>query len=207
MIEYFYTGDYGNSDESMQKQGKEKSACSNGETLPALRLHAQVFALADMYHVNHLQELAVTEYSKALKAIPDIENLLESIPDVYHLAPSSVRALRDKVIIAFRTLLMRAEAPRQPSCCSDVKSSGDEGEATVDALMTAYDLAADTPEFAKDLIFSYIRSPLLGYCSCKPDCLQPTEALLMKCLAWGKGGALNYSQGRLKAAYISGGTF
>ncbi len=129
MVEYFYTGDYGNFGESMQKQGKEKSECSDEETPPALRLHAQVFALAEMYQVNPLQDLAVTKYSKALGTIPDIERLLDSIPDVYQLTPTSVRALRDKAIIAFRTLLVRVGAPRHPGCLSDPKSSGDEDEA------------------------------------------------------------------------------
>ena len=102
---------------------------------------------------------------------------------------------------------MQTGPPRQPGCLSDPKPSGDEAEAAADTLMAAYDdVAAESPEFAKDLLSSYIRSPLLGYCYCKPDHLQTTEAVQMKCVACGRGGALNVSQSRLRAAYISADT-
>ena len=206
MIEYFYTGDYGKSSTSTREQDKEKSACSDEERPSAPRLHAQVFALTEMYQVDTLQGLAVTKYSTALGMTPKIEELLDSIPDIYQLTPASVRGLRDKAVVAFRLFLMQTGPPRQPGCLSGPKPSGDEGEAAVDTLMAAYDIEAESPEFAKDLLRSYIRSPLLGYCHCKPEHLQPTEALQMRCLACGKGGALDVSQTRWRAAYISGNT-
>ncbi len=55
-------------------------------------------------HLHPLQGLAVTKYSRALGMTPKVEELLDSIPDVYQLTPASVRGLRDKAIMAFRKL-------------------------------------------------------------------------------------------------------
>jgi hypothetical protein len=191
MVEYFYTGDYKDCSESTQEQGKEKSECSGEEMPTALCIRARMFALADMYQVDRLQSLAVTKYGKALEKRPNIKDLLDSSSDVYQLTPPSVRALRDKAIMGLRVQLGRTRRLRQPAFFADPEPSGDEGGGAADTLMAAYDeVATVLPELLKDLLSSYIRSPLLGYChNCGPEQLQPTEVLQMKCLTCGKGGA------------------
>ncbi|KAK4134630.1 hypothetical protein BT67DRAFT_379345, partial [Trichocladium antarcticum] len=191
MVEYFYTGDYKDCNESTQDPNQEKPECSDEEGLTALCIHARMFALADMYHVDRLQSLAVTKYSKAMEKTPNIGDLLDSISDVYRLTPPSVRTLRDKVIVAFRVQLGWTRRLRQTSFFPDLEPSADESGGATDTLMAAYDeVATESPEFLKDLLSSYIRSPLQGQChNCGPEQLQPMEALQMKCLTCGKGGA------------------
>lgn len=197
MVDYFYTGDYGDPIVPTQTpdQCPVKPESSNEEELPPLRLHARMFALADMYQVDHLQTLAVNKYGKAVDRTSSFQDLLDSIPDVYQLTPSSVRALRDKAIIAFRAELERA--PRSgdwPFETSSPDQSGQHSKGAADALIAAYDeVAAETPEFLKDLLNSYIRAPLLGQCShCGKERPRPAEALQMKCLKCGKGGASSW---------------
>ncbi|AEO59864.1 hypothetical protein MYCTH_2020741, partial [Thermothelomyces thermophilus ATCC 42464] len=94
MVEYFYTGNYKDCGEPTQDPSKETPECSDEEGLTALCIHARVFALAEMYQVDGLQSLAVTKYGKALARSTNIQDLLDSIPDVYQLTPCTVRALR-----------------------------------------------------------------------------------------------------------------
>ncbi|KAL8364645.1 hypothetical protein RB595_003769 [Gaeumannomyces hyphopodioides] len=158
--------------------------------LAASCIHARMFALADMYQVDHLQSLAATKYGKALEKRSNIQDLLDSIPDVYQLTPCSVRALRNKAVTALRVELGRTKRLRQYTA-ADPTTSGDNSGGGVDSFMAAYDeVATETPEFLKDLLSSYIRTPLLGWCSnCDRKQPQPTEPLQMKCLTCGKGGA------------------
>ncbi|KAK4148497.1 hypothetical protein C8A00DRAFT_47652 [Chaetomidium leptoderma] len=194
MVDYFYTGDYKDRSESIpQDRSKEKPKCSDGERLTALCIHARMFALADMYQVDHLQSLAATKYGKALEEQPNTEELLNSISDVYQLTPASVRALRDKAVVAFRVQLGRTRWFHQPSFFADPEPSAKESGGAIDTLRAAYDeVATESPEFLKDLLSSYIRNPLLGQCGncyCRPGQLQPLEALQLKCLTCSKGGA------------------
>ena len=193
MIDYFYRGNYndGNGPRLPLDFCDEKPNCSNDNELPALCIHARMFALADMYQVEGLRNLAVTKYGEELNQGPSIKDILDSIPDVYQLTPSSVRTLRDKAVLALRLQLERGKRPRQPSA-GNAAPSGNEMGGAGEAFMEAYsELATESPEFLKDLLSSYIRNPLLGHC---PHCggsgqLRPTGALQMKCLACGKGGA------------------
>ncbi|KAL8364643.1 hypothetical protein RB595_003769 [Gaeumannomyces hyphopodioides] len=189
MVEYFYTGDYTDCNEATRDPSKEKA--DNDELgLAASCIHARMFALADMYQVDHLQSLAATKYGKALEKRSNIQDLLDSIPDVYQLTPCSVRALRNKAVTALRVELGRTKRLRQYTA-ADPTTSGDNSGGGVDSFMAAYDeVATETPEFLKDLLSSYIRTPLLGWCSnCDRKQPQPTEPLQMKCLTCGKGGA------------------
>jgi hypothetical protein len=138
-----------------------------------------MFALADMYQVDRLQSLAVTKYGKALEKNPSIEDLLDSISDVYQLTPPSVRALRDKAVVALRLHLERTRRLHQPAFFADPDSFADESGGGTDTLMGAFDdIATGFPEFLKDLLSSYICSPLLGQChNCGTEQIQPTEAL------------------------------
>ncbi|RYP85012.1 hypothetical protein DL769_001055 [Monosporascus sp. CRB-8-3] len=190
MVEYFYTGDYKDCSESTRDPSEGDPECSDEEGLTALCIHARMFALAEMYQVDHLQSLAVAKYGKALEKKGNIQELLDSIPDIYELTPCSVRALRDKAVMALRMELARTTRLRQ-SAFANFGASGDQSGGAADSLIAAYDeVATESPKFLKDLLTSYIRTPSLGYCyNCGPNQPQPTEPLQMKCLTCGKGGA------------------
>ncbi|KXX79896.1 hypothetical protein MMYC01_203774, partial [Madurella mycetomatis] len=49
MVDYFYTGDYDNSSGPTPDQCPGKPKSNDEEELPPLRIHARMFALADMY--------------------------------------------------------------------------------------------------------------------------------------------------------------
>ncbi|KAK0631332.1 hypothetical protein B0T14DRAFT_559145 [Immersiella caudata] len=110
LAEYFYTGDYKDwPNRSSQIPGTaekpvDDDAVEDADGLTSLHLHAQIFALAEMYQVDSLHGLAAAKYDDEVvgTAMP---GLLDSIPDAYDLTPSSVRALRDKAIIAVHTAI------------------------------------------------------------------------------------------------------
>ena len=194
MIEFFYTGDYQDwgdqpsqvPGEKQKKNHENRDNDSEENTVTALCLHAKMFALADMYQVDRLQSMAVAKYGKELERGASMQDVLDSIPDVYQLTPSTVRALRDRAIIAVRTGVRK---PTQRL----FETSGDQSrnEVAADTLLGNWDgIVAESPDFLKDLLSSYLRTPLLGRCSnCVGEQSQPVEPLQMKCLTCGKGGA------------------
>lgn len=196
MVDYFYTGDYTYCSESPQDLCQGKPEHSDEEAFPEMRVHARMFALAEMYQVDGLRTLAVTKYGEATVGAksPSIQELLDSIPDIYQLTPSSVRLLRDKVVVTLRAELGRATRRQQVSV-SNHTEAGDQSGGGVDTLMAVYDkIAAESPEFLKDLLSSYIRMPSLGRCShCGSQRPQPTEPIQLRCLTCGKGGASEWS--------------
>lgn len=104
MIQYFYTGDYTNCGKTTQSHNAE-SPEDRDKDLNPLRTHAKMFALADMYQIEGLMNLAATRYGEALDKHISVEEIFDSIPDVYGLTPETVRALRDRVVLALRTKL------------------------------------------------------------------------------------------------------
>ncbi|EJT76900.1 hypothetical protein GGTG_06814 [Gaeumannomyces tritici R3-111a-1] len=183
MVEYFYISNYTDCNEATLDPSKEKLERSGEEGLTALCIHARMFALADIYQVDRLQSLAATKYGKALEKRSNLQDLLDSIPDVCQLTPCSVRALRDKAVVALRVELGQATRLHQFTVASPT-AFGDNTGGAADSLMAVYDeVATETPEFLKDLLSSYIRIPLLGQCyNCGPKQPQPAESLQMKCL-------------------------
>ncbi len=187
MVNYFYSGNY--EADKVPDRDKPESGDEDNK-LTALRLHAKMFALAHMYQVDDLESLAVAKYRNALgNQLVAIDDLLNSIPDVYELTPPSVRALRDQVILAVRTRLLSGTRP--PSGFMNGPSGSEAPAGAADTLMVAYDeLATSSPDFLRDLLDSFIRSPILATCrNCAPEHLQPAEVLQAKCLKCGKGGA------------------
>jgi hypothetical protein len=88
LISFFYTANY---DDKVDLSESEPS-----RSVSNLQLYAQVFALADKYHVHGLSALCIRKYKYRLKSICDPVEFLKSIPDVYALT-TPVRALRDVV--------------------------------------------------------------------------------------------------------------
>ena len=108
---------------------EEGSNVSDGEETPndmsSLQLHARMLALAKL-------------------AKSDVYGVLRAIPDIYALAPDSVRELRDRTLKFLRTNLDKEV--QKPS----VKSVYDE-------------VVSGNPDFMKEFLESYVMSPLLGH--------------------------------------------
>ncbi|KAL6406003.1 hypothetical protein AUP68_10561 [Ilyonectria robusta] len=161
MVDFFYTGDY---------TGESEDNTSE-DAIPILSVHTTMFALADKYNMEELRVLSAKKYSENLKKNPDVVNFLLSISEVYNSTPTSSRGLRDPALAFARERLPESLTS------SDAKEWFDKA-------------TADTPEFIKDLLYSFIQYPLMGYCS---DCGRanpvPVEPLQCRCKQCGKGGA------------------
>jgi speckle-type POZ protein len=162
MVDFFYTGDYTEEPEE-EDTGEDE--------IPVLSVHAAMFALADKYNIEGLTVLSAKKYSENLTKNPDIFNFLLSIPEVYNSTPTSSRGLRDRALAFAREKLPEALTS------SDAKEGFDE-------------VTAETPEFINELLYSFIHSPLMGYCiHCGSDKPVPVEPLQCRCKQCGKGGA------------------
>jgi hypothetical protein len=156
LLQYLYTGDY---------TSIPNKDCENLD-ISASQLHARVFALADKYDVQGLCDLATAKYRSRLESDFDVVELLESIPDVYS-TPCEVHALRALVTIYARNGLEKA---------------------LHDSSYTKiYDqITSQVPTFTKDLLDSYIASPILADCqNCGPT--RPMQVLQAKCRKCGRG--------------------
>ncbi|KAH8658921.1 BTB/POZ protein [Ilyonectria robusta] len=162
MVDFFYTGDY---------TGESEEDNTSEDAIPILSIHATMFALADKYNMEELRVLSAKKYSENLKKNPDVVNFLLSISEVYNSTPTYSRGLCDPALAFARERLPEFLTS------SDAKEWFDEA-------------TADTPEFIKDLLYSFIQYPLMGYCS---DCGRanpvPVEPLQCRCKRCGKGGA------------------
>lgn len=177
MVDFFYTLNYSDDIEPQPSQDNSvpPSAPAPSETLS---LHADMFCLADKYQAPNLQAYAEAKFIKKLERGLSVTDLLDAVPIVFEMGPSSIKPLQDKMIIALRVLLEKA------------------GGGEKDALMARYDeLNGDCPDFFKCLCESYTRNPLIGICkSCGPS-PRPMEALGLRCLECKKGGAMGCRQG------------
>jgi hypothetical protein len=138
MINYLYTADY-DSDENVDQPD-----------ISRLQFHARMFALADKYDIEGLCLLSSEKFLSRFRSSPSALELLESIPDVYTLTPSSVRTLRDKATLCARTNFkkyLRDQSVRE-----------------------AYEkIATEYPEFIKDVLDLYIQAPLFAECETCDD--------------------------------------
>ncbi|KAH7243996.1 hypothetical protein MRS44_016942 [Fusarium solani] len=173
MVDYLYTGNYA---EEITETGIEDQA----DVISPLRVHAMMFAMGEKYRMEGLQCLSVANYANALSRKPNICNFIRSLPDVYTLTPDFSRGLRDKALEFARENL--------PASLASTESKD------------TYDkIAADAPEFIKDLLDSFLEEPLVGSCSgCGRGKLVPVEAKQCKCKRCGKGGAIPITDPRWK---------
>ena len=128
-----------------------------------------MYALGDKYQAAGLSKLAVQKYEGTLKRAWVPQSFLRSIPKVYKLTPESNRELRNVTLRHARSYLEQLKS-------DDVRQTLFRGT------------CLDVPEFAVDLLQSYVKVSLRG------DCFhcgrQPVEPMQLKCLKCGKGGAL-----------------
>jgi hypothetical protein len=160
MIEYLYISKY----ESVGVgEGTEKEALSE------LRLHAELYAVADKYGLPSLADHAKSRFIATIHDSWDPYGFLESINAIYTLTPGSNRGLRD-VAVARTRLQGKKDFP----------------EGRAHALMKR--ICLQVPEYAFDIVDSFMQKPILGRCrDCGPN--QKVEALQLRCLRCGKGGA------------------
>lgn len=166
MVDYLYTGDYlADTDETVEKDTSYDT--------PVLSTHAVMYSMGDKYDIEGLRNLATKKYCSDLQGILGTSEFFSSIPYVYTLTPESSRDLRDPVLAFARNLL------------------GGEGPTTLGFVREAIDeLFIECPEFVKELLYSLLQSPLMGYCPCTGTRdMVPVEAIECRCRRCGKSGA------------------
>lgn len=154
MIDYFNNGDY---DVSAVPEIEEQN-------ISALQFHARMFSLADKYAVDILMLLSAAKYLDRLRN-SEIVEFLGSIPAVYELTPSYVRDLRNEAIKYARINLPQGLGST--------------------AVRQIYEgIAGTTPEFIKELLDSYMETPMIGKCW---DCgsYQALQGVQSRCLQCG----------------------
>ncbi|KAI6758667.1 hypothetical protein HG530_010907 [Fusarium avenaceum] len=166
MVDYLYTGDY-----SLETGEADEEPETYGDS--SLSIHAIMYSIGDKYDIEGLRHLSTKKYCEVLKGDLYINDFFSSIPYVYDLTPETSRDLRDPALAFARNVL-----------------SGD-GPTTLSIVREAFDeLVIECPEFVKELLYSALQSPLLGYCECSgPRNMVPVEAEQYRCRECGKGGA------------------
>lgn len=142
-------------------------AFTEGAVEGPLQLHAQMFALADAYDIADLLLKAKAKYAeRCAKAWNPLE-FLSSVSDVFELTPASVKDLRQVACVAVRRYL--------PGMLEDP------------TIAESFDKTlSGNPAFTKDLLESYIKNPLFGYCqTCRSD--HGMEPLQTRCQSCSKG--------------------
>jgi hypothetical protein len=134
-----------------------------------LTLHAELYAIADKYGLPSLAGEAKSQFLNTTTSTSwDAQDFLNSIYSIYNLTPESDRGLRDVAINCARS------------------HSRELFQGSVRELLQAVSLKV--PDFAFDLLGSFIQTPVLGRCStCGPN--QKVECLQLRCLRCGRGGA------------------
>lgn len=161
MVEYLYTGHY----KVQPRDSEDKCDAASPPTF-----HARMFALADKYLIDGLQNLSAAEFKKAVRCEESTCSLLRSINEIYSLECESSQTLRDIIVQSIRARTL-------PPLKSDVAEALDE-------------ITNQVPNFTKDIFISLLRQPMLGYCDhCGRDKLVPLVSLQCRCKSCGKGGA------------------
>ena len=164
MLDFLYTGDYSDS------ASDSSTSTSTGEAVPpmsSLRLHAQLFALGDKYCIPELCDIATEKFSARLKTECDPLDYLDSISDVF-FSPLSHNDRLKKLVVLYSRNNLRDQLQH----------------ASVRAKYNS--IAAETPDFVKELLDTYLDAPLLGDCA---NCgrAKPMSALQVRCQKCGRG--------------------
>ena len=160
MIEYLYTSKY----ESGRTTGEEETE-KDSEVLSELRLHAELYAVADKYSLPSLADHAKSKYTSIAHDLRDPYDFIESIDAIYTLTPESNRGLRNVAV-----------------ACTRLQGI-DFTEEKAHALMKR--ICLQVPEYAFDIVESVMRKPILGRCcNCGPG--HELEVFQFRCLQCGK---------------------
>lgn len=156
MLSFFYTADY----------DIETEDCH----VAPLRLHAQLYSLADKYCIDSLMGLAKDKYIDALQKNPPVDDYLSSIPEVY-VPPATNKALRNYAVAFGRKVLSKALK-----------------EDNIDTQLRQ--VICEVPEFGYDILEAFVLSPILGDCqNCGRN--QVADALQTRCRRCRRGGTSN----------------
>ncbi|KAF4461892.1 Kelch 21 [Fusarium albosuccineum] len=152
MVDYFYTGDYG---EMISDDG----GADTEEDIPPLSLHTAMLALADKYDIKELRLLATKKYAAELRSDADSSDFIRSVTDIYNLPFEVSSGLRERAL-DFAIHKLRDS------------STADETDDLVDELMET------CPEFTKELLRLLLRHPIMGVCrNCGTGETVPIEPL------------------------------
>lgn len=164
MVDYLYTGNY-------ETKSKDSDSSGQCEVVPELVLHTKMFSLADKYLMDGLLALSASKFKQAIRDERNTCTFIQCIPEVYDLQFDSSRILCDIVVESMR------ERIANPPLKANVQKS-------LDGVLD------EAPEFAGDLVRSFVQRPMLGHCSnCSSYQIVPIASLQRKCEKCGKGGA------------------
>ncbi|KAH6874682.1 BTB/POZ protein [Thelonectria olida] len=136
LVDFLYTGDY---------TEKYEEEVAGEDPISILSVHVAMFALADKYDIEELSALSGKKYCEYLTKNPDVSNFLLSIPEIYESTPTSSRGLRDHALSFSREKLPEFLTGRASKELFD-------------------EVAADSPEFIRELLYSFIEEPLQTQC-------------------------------------------
>jgi hypothetical protein len=159
MLQFLYTSDY------------ESPLGDDGtyEMRSRLILHAELYAMADKYGIDTLANQSKVLYLACTSTSWDPQPFFDSISPIYQLTPDTNRGLRDVAV----------------SCARSHRRALSHEASIREMWRTVCD---NVPEFAFDVLDSFMKAPLLGRChKCGPG--QVLQALQLSCLRCGKGGA------------------
>ena len=151
-----------------------EKASTEGTSESPFQLHARMFALADQYDIPELLLRAAERYRETCVNSWDSLDFLSSISTVYESTPASVVELRQTACVAIRKHL--------PGMLEDAVTAECFGK-----------IISENSTFAKDLLESYIKNPLFGYCrTCRTDHgMEPLQTRCHSCNK-GQGGLSNH---------------
>ncbi|PIG84610.1 hypothetical protein AARAC_010919 [Aspergillus arachidicola] len=164
MLDYLYTGDY-----SDFAGGSSTDAPANEplSSMSSLQLHAQLFTIGDKYCIPELCDAAAEKYSSRLIKDFDPIEYLDSIPDVFCPPLNHNKGLKE-LVVRFSRVNLRFHLQ----------------DASIRAKYDA--IAAETPDFVKELLDAYLEAPLLEDCE-NCGCARPMSALQVRCQKCGRG--------------------
>lgn len=143
MIEYLYTSNY-KSDTASEEEKKQ------GQGLSEMRLHAELYGVADKYNLPSLANFAKSSYIATTVNSWDPSDFLESIDTIYTSTPQSNRGLRNVAVT-----------------CTQDWGRPDFTEEKGLALMKR--VCLQVPEHALDLVKTVKLRPIEGHCDkCGP---------------------------------------
>ena len=155
MLNFLYTGDYDIPTE---------------DTVTPLKLHAEMYSLADKYCIDSLMTMAAEKYRKAIQRKPSVDDYILSIPAVY-TPPATRGGLRQIVVESVKTILNKS-----------VEKDGVWPHLGL--------IMSEAPEFGCDILEKYVIAPITGYCQgCGSN--QHAEVLQAKCKRCSRGGISN----------------
>ncbi|EFY86190.1 BTB/POZ domain protein [Metarhizium acridum CQMa 102] len=163
MVEYMYTGKY-----SPTSHSSSDELCDN--TSP-ITFHVRMFELSKKYMIDGLQTFATCEFMEAVQQEESLCKFLRSIPEIYSLLRTPSNHLREFRVWHVRSLMAAADFDAAAKQVLD-------------------EVTENVPQFAKELLNSFIESPLMGYCHlCGEQDPVPVSPSHCRCKKCGSRGA------------------